>query len=457
MIVTIDGPAASGKSTTARAVALALGFDYLDTGALYRCITLAAQEAGVPPAEGAALEGLLGRVKIKYRYYKGRVILRLGGRDVSEAVRGAEVTAGASAYSALPAVREHMVSFQRQYARGRDLVAEGRDMGSVVFPGAELKVFMVADPAERARRRARDFRGQGRRVDAATVQAELQRRDALDSGRDHSPLIRPEGAVEIDNSRMTIDEQVAAVVRLAAERRPPWRVSPEELLWPVPDDPAGVAAAERMRIGYRISRALARGVLQAVFNVRYHGASRGRVPGPLLVASNHIGYLDPPVAGVAVRREMTFVAKRELFRFPPFAALIRYYNAVPIERGTFDRACFDVLRRRLEAGGSVFFFPEGTRKPVGWLGRAKFGLGLMAHESGAPVLPVYVRGTDRPLRAVLRRGRIDVHLGRPLHIAPLAGRGVKGRELYELFGEGVMAEIARLQAEAVGAPSPGAA
>ncbi|MBN2171866.1 MAG: (d)CMP kinase [Candidatus Krumholzibacteriota bacterium] len=457
MIVTIDGPAASGKSTTARAVALALGFDYLDTGALYRCLTLAALEAGVPPEAGDALDALLQGLTIKYRYHKGRIFLRLGGRDVSEAIRGVEVTAGASAYSALPAVREHMVAFQRQYARGRDLVAEGRDMGSVVFPDAELKIFLVADPTERARRRARDFRGQGRAVDAGTVQAELERRDALDSGRDHSPLIRPAGAVEIDNSRMTIDEQVAAVMRLAAERRPARRVSPEELLWPVTDDAAGVARAERMRAGYRVTRAFLRGVMKLVFNTRYHHEERGRVPGPLLVASNHIGYLDPPAAGSAVHRELTFVAKRELFRLAPFAALIRYYNAVPIERGAFDRACFDTLRRRLQAGGAVFFFPEGTRKPVGWLGRAKFGLGLMAHESGAPVLPVYLRGTDRPLRAVLRRSRIDVYLGRPLHIAPLLDRGVRGRELYDLFGEGVMAEIARLQDEAGGIRGSGAA
>lgn len=447
MIVTIDGPAASGKSTTARGVALALGFDYLDTGALYRCVTLAALEAGVPPAEGEALHALLRGLKIKYRYHKGRVRLRLGGRDVSEAIRGAAVTAGASAYSALPTVREHMVGFQRQYARGRNLVAEGRDMGSVVFPDAELKIFLVADPAERARRRARDFRGQGRAVDAGTVRAELESRDAQDAGRDLSPLIRPADAVEIDNSRMTIAEQVAAVVRLAAERRPPRRVSPDELLWPVPDDPAGVARAERMRFAYRLAWRAVRGVMRVVFNLHYHHEGRGRMPGPLLVASNHIAYLDPPAAGSAVRREMTFVAKRELFRFPPFAALLRYYNAVPIERGAFDRACFDTLRRCLQAGGTVFFFPEGTRKPVGWLGRAKFGLGLMAHESGAPVLPVFVRGTHRPLRAMLRLDRMDVYLGRPLHIAPLLDRGVKGRDLYELFGEGVMAEIERLREE----------
>ena len=448
MLITIDGPAASGKSTVARAVAEAMGLDYLDSGSLYRTATLAALRAGIAPAEGPALAAFLAALKLRYRYRKGVVRLYLDGEDVSEEIRGAAVTAAVSAFSALPSLRAHLVQVQRRFAEGRDCVAEGRDMGSVVFPEAALKLFLDAPPALRARRRAGDFREQGRAVDADQVEAELARRDRLDSERSHSPLVRPADAVVLDNSRLGVAELVAEIMRLAEARRPAARVAPEELLFT--GDTQDLPAA-RMRLHYALAWYGLRAVFGLLFGLRFRHAARARLRGPLLVASNHIGGLDPLVAGCAVPRQVNFVAKRELFRPALFGALVGAFGAVPIRRGTFDRACFDILRQRLEAGGVVLFFPEGTRKPVGQLGRAKFGLGLLAEESGAPVLPLFVKGTTRPGAALLRRSRLEVWVGRPLHIAPLAARGLSGRELLDAFGEGVMAEIAGLQREAGGA------
>ncbi len=445
MIITIDGPAASGKSSIARQVATRLGLEYLDTGALYRTLTLAAIRANQAPAEGEALNVWLDAIKIRYRYVKGVVRLFIGEEEVTDDIRSAEVTAQVSAYSALPSLREHMVAFQRQFARGRNLITEGRDMGSVVFPEAELKIFLEADAMERARRRVKDFADQGRQVDLETVAAELSARDALDSEREHSPLIKPQGAVALDNSGLNIEEQVAEVVGLAESRWPGSRISPDELV--LADSELAGLRRPGVRPVYRATWLLVRGLMRLFFGVRYHHEERGAFGGPMLVASNHIAWLDPPAVGSAVNREITFVAKRELFRFKPFGALIAYFNAVPIRRGTFDRGCFDVLRDRLKSGETVLFFPEGTRKPVGRLGRAKFGLGLMAMESGAPVLPIFVKGTTRMGRAMLRRERVQIYMGRPLSIAPLVERGLEGRKLLDLFGEGVMAEIERLQTE----------
>ncbi|MBM4117379.1 (d)CMP kinase [bacterium] len=447
MLITIDGPAASGKSTVARAVAEALGLDYLDSGALYRTATLAALRAGLPPAEGPALDAFLAGLAVRYRYRKGVVRLFLGGEDVSEEIRGAAVTAAVSAFSALPALRAHLVQVQRRFAEGRDCIAEGRDMGSVVFPQAELKLFLDAPAPLRAQRRAGDFRGQGRAVDAAQVEAELARRDRLDSERSHSPLVRPPDAVVLDNSRLGVAELVAEIARLAEARWPAPLISPEELLYTAD---TRALPAPRMRPHYFVVWHALRAVFGLLFGFRIRHAERARLRGPLLVAANHIAGLDPLVAGSAVPRPVNFVAKRELFRPALFGALIRAFGAVPIRRGTFDRACFDSLRQRLEAGGVVLFFPEGTRKPVGHLGRAKFGLGLLAEESGAPVLPLFIKGTARPRAALRRHSRIEVWIGRPLHIAPLAARGLGGRALLDAFGEGVMAEIAGLQREAGG-------
>ncbi|MBC8365774.1 (d)CMP kinase, partial [bacterium] len=142
MIIAIDGPAASGKSTTAKGVAQALGFDYLDTGALYRALTLAALEAGLAAEDDSAMAAFLENLHIRYRFYKGEVKVLIQDKDVTDEIRSPEIADQVSAFSAVASVRERMVELQRKFARGKNLVAEGRDMGSVVFPEAELKIFL---------------------------------------------------------------------------------------------------------------------------------------------------------------------------------------------------------------------------------------------------------------------------------------------------------------------------
>ena len=199
-VVAIDGPAGAGKSTVARAVADELGFTYLDTGAMYRSVALAATERGLPPAAVA------GSLKIE----PGERIL-LDGRDVTEEIRTREVSEAASRVAADPTVRAAIVAEQRRLLARGDWVAEGRDIGTVVAPDAEVKVFLTADPAERARRRAAELG-----VDATTVLAEQAIRDERDRTREHSPLVPADGAVEVDSTRMTLPEvveRIAALVR----------------------------------------------------------------------------------------------------------------------------------------------------------------------------------------------------------------------------------------------------
>jgi CMP/dCMP kinase len=203
-VVAIDGPAGAGKSTVARAVADALGFTYLDTGAMYRAVALAATERGVPAASIAA------SLKIE----PGERTL-LDGRDVTDEIRTPAVSEVASRVAADPEVRRAVVAQQKRRLSEGDWVAEGRDIGTVVAPGAEVKVFLTADPEERARRRAAELG-----VDAATVLAEQTIRDERDRTREHSPLAPAEGAVVVDTTGMTfaeVVEEIAALVRRATE------------------------------------------------------------------------------------------------------------------------------------------------------------------------------------------------------------------------------------------------
>jgi cytidylate kinase len=199
MIVAIDGPAGAGKSTVARELALALGFAYLDSGALYRCVALASLAApGISAGEHAAsLEVSLGE----------RVLL--GGRDVTQAIRTAAVSAQASVVAADPAVREALVARQRELLADGDWVAEGRDIGTVVAPAAELKIFLIASPQERAERRARELGG-----DLSRVAEEMALRDARDSERDHSPLEPAPDAIVLDTSGLDVAQVLARAVEL---------------------------------------------------------------------------------------------------------------------------------------------------------------------------------------------------------------------------------------------------
>jgi cytidylate kinase len=209
MVIAIDGPAGAGKSTVARAVAGELGFTYLDSGAMYRCVALAAVERGIDLDDGEALGDLAEGLEIGF---DGPRVL-LGERDVSAEIRSPEVSAASSRVSVHPQVRAAMVARQRQLIAAGPYVAEGRDIGTVVSPDSPLKVFLTASDEERARRRAVET---GETLDA--VLAAQRQRDARDTEREHGALRAAEDAVELDTTGFSRDEVVARVVALAREK-----------------------------------------------------------------------------------------------------------------------------------------------------------------------------------------------------------------------------------------------
>jgi cytidylate kinase len=209
MVIAIDGPAGAGKSTVARGVAGALGFTYLDSGAMYRSVALAALRAGADPADAEAATVLADAIDIELA---GEAV-RLDGEDVSAAIRTPEVTRAASVVSAHPGVREAMVDRQRKMIADADYVAEGRDIGTVVSPDSPLKVFLSASDEERARRRAMQT-GE----DEAEVLESQRERDRRDREREHGALRAADDAVELDTTGRSIDDVVEQVVGLARER-----------------------------------------------------------------------------------------------------------------------------------------------------------------------------------------------------------------------------------------------
>lgn len=217
LIIAIDGVVGSGKTTTARRVAAALGYRHLDTGAMYRALTLAAQRAGVEPVESKALASLLARSQIALQPRNGDSRVLLDGENVSDAIRRPEVTRAVGAYADLAPVRRALVRQQQRMGAKGGVVAEGRDIASVVFPDADLKIRMVADLDERARRRYRELTVKGVSVSLEDVAADIRARDAQDAVRDYGASGAPADVIELDTTGMTLDEQVEHIVTLARQ------------------------------------------------------------------------------------------------------------------------------------------------------------------------------------------------------------------------------------------------
>ena len=211
MIIAIDGPSASGKSTTAKGVAGRLGITHLDTGAMYRAVTLGIIESNIDLNDNESISEFLKNIEIHFDSLND---IWLNGHNVAEKIRTIEVSSNVSAVSALPVVREKMVLIQRFIAKDKHCVLEGRDIGTIVFPNADYKFFIVADLEIRAKRRLLDLEKIGEISSLTELISDIENRDRLDSSRDVSPLVQAKDAISIDTSKLTIDEQIEKIVEI---------------------------------------------------------------------------------------------------------------------------------------------------------------------------------------------------------------------------------------------------
>ena len=215
--IAIDGPSGAGKSTVAKEVAARRGMLYLDTGALYRTVALRVLESGVDTHDEAAVEALLPGTEISLRFTDGEQRVLLGGRDVSDEIRTQPVAMAASDISAMPAVRAFLLELQRGIAAKNDCIMDGRDIGTVILPNADIKIFLTASAEERAARRVKQFAEKGIEADYATVVEEIRQRDEQDSTREISPLKPAPDACIIDSTNMSFEQVVAFISRMIGE------------------------------------------------------------------------------------------------------------------------------------------------------------------------------------------------------------------------------------------------
>ncbi|MDD4856513.1 MAG: (d)CMP kinase [Candidatus Krumholzibacteria bacterium] len=437
-ILTIDGPAGSGKSTTAERLSAKLGLTYLDTGAMYRAVALAVLERNIDPENEEAVSAVASSLNLEMRTVNGKPSLFIDGRNVDAEIRTPGVSRFVSPVSRYEGVRKEMVRLQRRIGERGGIVAEGRDTGTVVFPQANVRVFLVADMEARVSRRREQLRSMGIEQDASEIRENIRSRDEMDSSRIESPLLKPAGALVVDTSHLTIEAQVdlieAEVIR---------EVGRMESL--------AVSKGERnpfaaMSGYYGISRWLVRAFFRVVFGLRVFGSEHLRCRENYIFASNHCSYSDPLVVGCALDREVWFLAKKELFRNRAFASLIRIYHAIPVDREEMERSTMKRILALLGAGRSILMFPEGTRSRTEELRDLKPGLGFTALKSGVAIVPVYVSGTSRLLHCLSRRRRLSVRIGPPIRVGVDCAAGDR-RDAYRVLTGMVRSAIGMLKDE----------
>ncbi len=409
MIVTIDGPSGSGKSTTAQALSERLDLTYLDTGAMYRAVTWKVLHSGTDPDDMESVTKIAEETSLEIDIRDGVPVLLVDGAPSGDEIRGPDVSEAVSPVSRHQGVRRAMVRFQRKIGNMGGIVAEGRDTGSTVFPFAHVKIFLVADMEARTKRRVKQLRQIGIIQTEDEIRHNLARRDKIDSGREHSPLVRPVGAVVVDTSGVTIEEQVTIIeeiVRKEASRLGTLYV------------PRGKKNPVRRgrTIHFTIARDMIRFFEWLLFGIKIHGSENLRFAESFFFASNHISWYDPPFVGSTFERELWIVAKKELFKNRLFSWILRKVHAIPIDRQGFDRSTIKAIDKAIELGDSILMFPEGTRSMTGRLKKFKPGIGMIAYRSGKTIIPTYISGSNALKDCFMRKRRLEVRIGRAIRI-----------------------------------------
>jgi len=430
LVVAVDGPGGSGKSTVARGVARRLGLSYLDTGAIYRAVAWRVLRDGRNPWDRRAAAAAAEEVRIELETDPDSPVVTVDGVDVSRSIRGEAVTAAVSPVSAVPEVRDRMVARQREIiAASADtggIVVEGRDIGTVVAPDAAVKVFLTASARERARRRAEEVGkrpGLASDAEIARTQEALATRDRLDSTRPASPLVQAPDALVIDSTELDVEEVVDLVVRRCSELRvrgaggvvrEPF--SPSARVRPVLANPP----RWRPRLAETLKKPVRPLINHVLLRVRVYGLEHVPRTGGLIVAGGHAGWLDGPLVVIESRRPVRCLAKSELYASPKLAKLLDFAGQIPLERGTPDRSALHTCLAELAAGVAVGVFPEGTRG-TGELDSVHDGIAYLAVHSGCPLVPVACIGTELalPKHAHWPRRSHPVHVvfGEPFTVA----------------------------------------
>ena len=368
--IAIDGPGGAGKSSLAKAVAKELEIIYVDTGALYRTVGYYMLNHGIEPTDAAAVASVLGDFTLELTYVDGEQVILLDGVNVKDAIRTPEMSMAASHVSAIKEVREFLLNTQRNIAKQHSVIMDGRDIGTVILPDAEVKIFLTASPEARAKRRYEELKAKGKEISYEQVYTEMVERDKNDSTRDIAPCVPADDAIMLDNSTMTAEETTEAVIKIIKKK-----------------------AKKQNKTFYMKAHKVFAPIIRFFSGIKVHGKENIPKEGGYIISSNHIAVRDVLLIGATCPRQIKFVAKKELFSIPILRSVIKALGAVKIDRGGNDVGALRKSVELVECGDMISIFPQGHRyhavdpstTPI------KNGVGMVAYRAKCDVIPVFIK------------------------------------------------------------------
>ena len=404
-VVAIDGPAGTGKGTVTEKISKKMNLVNIDTGATYRCVTLAMLNQKIGLEEIDKIVELLGKIQIELKNENGKQVVLLNGEDVTDKIRGKEVTKLVSQVSSIKEVRLAMAGLQRKMADGKAVIMEGRDIGTYVFPSADVKIYLDAEVEERAKRRYKQNQEKGIDMTYEEILENIKKRDENDKNKEIGALKVADDAIVIDTTNMTISAVVKETKKIIQKKQ-----KEQKLL-------EKIYAIRPETKWKRFVRSMIKGFLSGLYHIFYRVKITGNVPekGSYILCANHINYLDAAAIVLLNKRKVYFVAKEDLFRFKILNWLAHLFDIIPIKRNMQDMEAMKRCLKVLKNGDLLGIFPEGTRKGLAKNGKAKNGAAYMAIKTGKPVIPVGIHGSFKPF------SKVYINYGEPIDLSSYKG------------------------------------
>ena len=431
-IVAMDGPSGTGKGTITKQIAKEMKLTNIDTGATYRCVALAALRNHIGIEEEQKIIDLVDTLSIDMKQEGGNTVVLLNGEDVSKEIRGKEVTSFVPQVSAIKEVRLKMVDLQRKMAEGKDVIMEGRDITTYVFPKADVKIYLDATAEERAKRRYKQNKEKGIEMSYEEVVESIQKRDKADKEREMGALTIAPDAVVIDTTNLSIKEVKQKVKEIIQKKQKEIKLKE-------------IAYKERPNTKWKlfeqkVIKAFMGGLYRIFYRVEIKGAENVAQEGPLIICANHINYLDAAAIVIFTKRKVRFIAKEDLYRIRPLSWLGHIFDVIPVNRGTQDIESMKRCMKALKNGEVLGIFPEGTRKGIAKGGKAKTGAAYMALRTGTKVVPVGIAGSFKLFTKVV------VNYGKPMDYTEYTSKSPV-KDVLEKVANEIMVQIVMLTNE----------
>lgn len=397
-IVAVDGPSGTGKGTITKLVAEKFSFQYLDTGAMYRCVTLKLLNEKIDIEDIEKIEKVLKDIKLELDGDK----IYLDGEDVSKRIREEDVTNLVSQVSHIPIVRTSMVELQRRMSEGKNVILDGRDIGTNVFPNAEVKIFLDASADERAKRRVKQNKEKGIDIPFEEVKENIEFRDNNDKNSKVGTFKKAKDAIYIDTTNLTIKQVEKRVEKIIKNKQK--KVKKIENAYVMTKE------TKFKRFMRSLVKGFLGGLYRIVFRTKIVGLENFPKDEGFIICSKHINYLD--AAGIILlnKKPIRFIAKADLYRFGILSWLGHLFNIIPVKRSSGDINSIKLCLKALKNKEAIGIFPEGTRKGLEKHIKVKNGAVFLAEKAKVKIVPVGIQGTFKPFT------KITFNYGKPIDI-----------------------------------------